>query len=83
MSMIDGRQIRMARAAVRWTIQDLSKNAAVGERTIKRIEAVDEVASVNLGTIMKLKETLEAAGIEFIGSADDRPGIRIGRPTGT
>jgi hypothetical protein len=25
----------------------------------------------------------EAAGIEFIGSPDDRPGIRIGRPTST
>ncbi len=30
---------------------------------------------------MKLKATLEAAGIEFIGTPDDRPGIRIGKPT--
>lgn len=75
--MIDGRQIRMARAALRWTIGDLSKRAGVGERTIKRIESVDQVERANLTTIQKLKSCLESAGIEFIGSPNDRPGIRI------
>ena len=78
--MIDGRQIRMARAALRWTIGDLAGRANVGERTIKRIESVDQVQTANLATIQKLKSCIEAAGIEFIGSPEDRPGIRIGQP---
>lgn len=80
--MIDSRQIRMARAALRWTIKDLSERAMVGERTIKRIESCDQLESVNLTTIRKLKACFEVAGIEFIGSPEDRPGIRIGKATG-
>ncbi len=75
--MIDGRQIRMARAALRWTIQELAFKADVGDRTIKRIEAVDQVEAANLNTIYRLKSALEAAGIEFIGAPNDAPGIRI------
>lgn len=75
--MIDGRQVRMARVALRWTIGDLSERAKIGERTIRRIEAVDQIETANLTTIQKLKACLEMAGIEFIGSPDDRPGIRI------
>lgn len=75
--MIDGRQIRMARAALRWTIQELASKADVGDRTIKRIEAVDQVEAANLNTIYRLKSALEAAGIEFIGAPNDAPGIRI------
>lgn len=41
------------------------------------IESGDGVPSVNLQTLMKLKSALEAAGIEFIGSPEDAPGIRI------
>ena len=75
--MINGQQIRMARAALKWTIEETSQRADVGVRTIKRIEAVDEISSANVGTILKLKTCLEAAGIEFIGKPDDGPGIRI------
>ena len=78
--MIDGRQIRMARAALRWTIGDLAKRAGVGERTIKRLESVDQVQAANLATIQKLKSCIEAAGIEFMGTPDDAPGIRIHQP---
>ena len=77
--MIGGDQIRMARAALRWSIDDLAQHSSVGSRTIKRLEAVDDITSANLSTISKLKSCLEAAGIEFIGSPDDGPGIRIRR----
>ena len=70
----------MARAGLRWTIHDLSEQSGVGARTIKRIEASEELASVNLNTVLKLKTCFEAAGIEFIGAPDDRPGIRIASP---
>jgi predicted transcriptional regulator len=78
--MIGGCQIRMSRAALRWSIDDLARNSGVGSRTIKRLEALDGVMSANVSTIEKIRSCLEAAGIEFIGAPDDRPGIRIGSP---
>lgn len=75
--MITPAQIRMARAGLRWTIQDLGKHSCVSTRTIKRIEAVDTILSANISTLIKIKTCLEKEGVEFIGTADDRPGIRL------
>lgn len=75
--MITGAQIRIARTAVRWTAEDLAENSGVGARTIKRIEAFDGLPDSTISTVSKLKAALETAGIEFIGTPDDRPGIRI------
>lgn len=77
--MIGGQQIRMARAGLRWTIEDLARQSGVSSRTIKRLEAADEITSANLKTLAKLKSCFEDAGVEFIGTSDDRPGILLGR----
>lgn len=78
--MITGNQIRVARFALRWSLQDLSDKAEVPVRTLKRIEGCDGVPQSSAATIDRLQNYLEAAGIEFIGSPADRPGIRIGTP---
>ena len=44
-----------------------------------RIEATNGVPLGRLTTLLDLKAALEAAGIEFVGNADDRPGIRLGK----
>lgn len=49
-------------------------------RTVVSIEVAQGVPSSNAQTLQKIKSALEAAGIEFIGSPEDRPGIRIGQP---
>jgi hypothetical protein len=54
----------------------------VSRRTIVSIEATDDVPSANVATLEAVRKALEAAGIEFIGSPDDGPGIRIRRPAG-
>jgi transcriptional regulator with XRE-family HTH domain len=77
--MIGGNQIRMARVGLRWTIDELANQSGVGVRTIKRLEAADQIASANVSTIERLRTTLEAAGIEFIGTPEDGPGVRIWR----
>ncbi len=46
-------------------------------RTIIRYEDVDKVPANRSGNLAKLLAALKAAGIEFIGSPDDAPGIRI------
>ena len=49
-------------------------------RTIKRMESSDGIPSSNLPNLKAIQSSLEQAGIEFIGTPDDRPGIRIGKP---
>ena len=44
------------------------------------MEAVNTVPSSTSANLNVIKTSLEAAGIEFIGAPDDRPGIRIGAP---
>jgi hypothetical protein len=75
--MITGAQIRAARVAVRWTAVDLGASAGLAARTILRLEASEGVPSTTTQTITKIQKALEDAGIEFIGSPDDAPGIRI------
>lgn len=78
--MITGVQIRAARNALKWTTEHLAERAGVTSRTIKRFEAIDEVPPSRSGTLFEVQKALETAGIEFIGSPNDRPGIRYSPP---
>lgn len=77
--MITGLQIRAARFALRLSAQELAKLSGVSLPTIQRFEQVDGVPPSRSSTLLNLMRTLEAAGIEFVGTADDSPGIRIRR----
>ena len=75
-------QFRAARAALRWSIENLSETSNVSVRTIKMVEASDGAPSCRAGTLSKLITAYEAAGIEFIGSPEDGFGVRIRRENG-
>ena len=75
--MLTFEQIKMARAALGWSIQTLAQKSLVSARTIKRIEAEGMIEKVTPANMRLLRETLEAAGIEFIGDADEGPGVRL------
>ena len=75
--MVTGNQIRIARFALRWSVQDLCDRTGVPMRTLKRIEAEDGVPAASAQTVQVLQGCLEAAGIEFIGSPEEAPGVRI------
>jgi transcriptional regulator with XRE-family HTH domain len=81
--MITGSQIRAARNALRWTTEKLAGKAGLTSRTIKRFEAVDGIPPSRSSTLLDVQAALEAAGIEFIGSPADRPGIRFGSQPST
>jgi transcriptional regulator with XRE-family HTH domain len=83
MSMITGVQIRSARAALRWSVQQLAERAGVGTQTIKRFEVVEGIPQSRTQTLLGIKAALESAGIEFIGTPEDRPGIRLSPPSKT
>ncbi len=75
--MVTGLQIRAARALLRWSAQQLAEAADVGVTTIRRFELVDGTPSGNIRTIEAIKRTLEDQGIEFIGTPEDGPGVRL------
>ena len=65
------------------SVRELSEMTGIGTTTIKRYEDADGVPLSRKGHLALLKEYFEAQGIEFIGTPDDGPGIRlrrIGRP---
>ena len=49
----------------------------IGIATIKRMEAGDGIPPAHARTLDQLSKALERAGVEFIGSSDDRPGVRL------
>ena len=75
--MITSGQIKAARALIGWTARDLAAKAEIGFSTLIRLESADGVPSGNIKTIDAVKKALEDAGVEFIGSPDDAPGVRL------
>lgn len=75
--MITGAQIRAARAALRMSSAELARVAGVGQQTIKRFELVDGIPPSRSATLAAVRAALEDAGVEFVGSAEDGPGIRM------
>jgi transcriptional regulator with XRE-family HTH domain len=71
-------QIRAARALLGWTAKDLAEASGVSLPTIKRLETQIGLVNCTPRTLQDLKRAFEAAGIEFIGTPEDRPGVRIG-----
>jgi ribosome-binding protein aMBF1 (putative translation factor) len=82
LSMITGVQIRSARAALGWSVQELANRAAVATKTIMRMESVVGVPQSRTKTLLEIKAALEAGGIEFVGTSSDRPGIRMATKPG-
>ena len=75
--MISTEQIRAARALLRWTAQNLADASGIGVATIRRMELMDGVPSGQVRTIEALRMALEGAGVEFVGSPSDAPGVRL------
>ena len=75
---ITSEQIRAAKAMIRWSGEDLAQAAGVSLSSIRRIEAVSGIPkNQNIRTLFAIKAALEAAGVDFIGSPEDRPGVRL------
>ena len=76
--MISSSQVRAAKALLRWSGEDLASKSGVSLSTIRRVEASEGVPEAqNVKTLMLIKKALEDGGVEFIGSPEDRPGVRL------
>ena len=71
-------QIRAARAVLRWTAEDLAREASLGLNTVKRAELADDETSLTLSNDLALRRALEAAGVIFIDeNGISGPGLRL------
>ena len=75
--MLTSEQIKMGRAALGWSIDVLATETSISSRTIKRIEAKTGIPNATAANLKLIKQTLEQAGVEFIGRADEGPGVRL------
>ena len=78
-NVITGFQIRAARFALRLSAEELARASGVSLPTIQRFEQHDGVPPSRSSKLLDVQSALEAAGIEFIGTPDDGPGIRLRR----
>ncbi len=62
---------------LKWSATDLSQKSQVGTATIQRMEVMEGVPSGNVRTLSAIQVALEKAGVEFIGSPEDAPGVRL------
>ena len=65
----------MARAALRWRVNDLSKKTGVTAATISRFET--EKSRGYADTVTKIQKAFEAAGVEFIPENGGGAGVRL------
>lgn len=73
--MITRSQVRMARAALGWSVRDLGKRARVSANTVSRFE---NGMGTNVSTLKQIQLALEEAGIIFIASDNTAgPGVRL------
>jgi len=75
--LITSGQIKAARAVLGLTTVKLAELSGIGFTTLVRLESFEGVPSANIKTLDSVKRSLENAGIEFIGSPDDGPGVRL------
>jgi DNA-binding XRE family transcriptional regulator len=76
--MPTGEQIRAARALLRWSAAELARRARVSPTTVARCEAADGMPRVQIGTLERIRDAFEAAGVEFTQNAGTT-GVRLRR----
>ena len=74
--MITRQQLKMARAALDWTVRDLAQKSGVALNTISRYENGTDAYNE---TLTKLRRTLEAGGVVFLEGNGEGPGVRLKR----
>ncbi|MCJ7556068.1 MAG: helix-turn-helix transcriptional regulator [Gammaproteobacteria bacterium] len=79
--MITATQLRAARALLAISQRELAQLSGLSVPTIQRMEASGEMIRGNVDSLMKLIDSLDAAGIELINEGTASPeggrGVRL------
>ena len=76
-NIVSTHQIKAARMLLAWDQIELARRASMGVATLRRIEAQQGNATAGPGSVAKIVSALESAGIEFLGTPDVMPGVRL------
>ena len=68
-------QVRMARAALNWTVRDLAEATHLHRNTITNIETGRYGGDA--ATLAVIESVLKRAGVEFIDENGGGPGVRL------
>lgn len=79
MAALTGIQIRMARAALRWTLQDLADAAGVHWATVQRMETDDGIPGASARTVARIQTALYDQGLRF-KDQDAKTGPAVAAP---
>ena len=72
-------QVRMARAALNWTVRDLAEAAGLHRNTITNLEVGRYAGDPE--TLEIIEQVLKKAGVEFIEENGGGPGVRLRQQT--
>ena len=75
--MITSAQIRGARGLLNWSRKDLAQYSGISFASMMRLESFESVPASNFKTLEAIKNAFEEAGIEFVGTPEDGPGVRL------
>jgi len=78
--VISGAQIRAARGLLGLSSRQVAELSGASWATIKRFEETDQVPASRAGTLERVQQALEDAGVEFLGDPLSSPGVRLRRP---
>jgi transcriptional regulator with XRE-family HTH domain len=68
-------QVRMARAALNWTVRDLAEAAGLHRNTVTNLEIGRYAGDPQ--TLAIIEQVLTKAGIDFIEENGGGPGVRL------
>ncbi len=68
-------QVRMARAALNWSLADLAKASGVHRNTVSNFETEKFLGSAD--SVAAIRAALEAAGVVFLPENGNGPGVAI------
>ncbi len=74
------RGIRIGRALLRWSADELAEACALGVNTIRRAELTESQTSLTVANDLAVRRALETAGVEFIDANGGGPGVRLKQP---
>ena len=73
---MDANQLRMARAALKWSVRELAMKSGITANTISRIENGSDTRT---STVVSLKKALEEGGVIFIPENGQGAGVRLAK----
>ena len=70
-------QVRMARAALNWTVRDLAEATGLHRNTVTNLEIGRYAGDPQ--TLELIEQVLRRAGVEFIDENGGGPGVRLSK----